>query len=446
MSNFLDAKNLVWHILIALALAFGVGLLVNAVSTPDATVPFTEAKWVDVFGFFGGLFISALKMIVVPLVLSAIVVGVSGMAGQRSFGRIGGKTIGFYLLTGFIAIATGLILVNIIQPGNVDPQVANEIVESVTGTEASLEMRAKAEERGVGDLFDIISRAVPPNIFAALSNNSGLLAIIFVGIVVGFFMTRLKGDVRKTMDLFWGGVYEIMILITLWIIRFAPIGVFALVAKVVIQMGATEQGLPSLISMLMWFSLTVLLGLAIHFFLWLPLMLRLIGGINPFMYYSKVARAQLMAFSTASSSATLPVTIQCAEEAGLPKNVTSFVLPLGATVNMDGTALFECVVVIFIAQIYAATTGDSFGLLQQFLVVILALLTSIGVAGIPAASLVAIALILEFVGLPVEWLALILAFDRVLDMCRTSTNVTSDLTVAAMIARTEKEEPKDLAA
>jgi Na+/H+-dicarboxylate symporter len=174
------------------------------------------------------------------------------------------------------------------------------------------------------------------------------------------------------------------------------------------------------------------------------LLLWFVGGINPVTYYGKVVKAQLTAFSTASSAATLPVTIKSAGDAGVSNQVTSFVLPLGATVNMDGTALYECVVVIFIAQIYAATTGTDFGIGQQLTVVLLALLTSIGVAGIPSASLVAIAIILPAVGLPAEWLAIILAVDRILDMCRTSTNVTSDLCITAMVASTEGEELSEI--
>lgn len=435
MSNFLDAKYLVWHILIALVLAVIVGLLVSA----DAT--FLGAKWVEIFQFFGGLFINALKMIVIPLILSAIIVGVASMAGQKSFGRIGGKTIGFYLVTGLIAIMTGLILVNIIAPGNVDPETAAELVQSVEGSDDAAGIVAKTEGRDMGDLPEVISRAIPPNIFAALTDNGSLLAIIFVAVVFGFFMTRLTGEVRETMDRAWNGVYEIMVMVTMWIIRFAPIGVFGLVTNVIIQVD-----IAALIDVLTKFSIVVLAALILHFFVWLPLLLWFVGKINPITYYSKIARAQLMAFSTASSSATLPVSLSCAQEAGISKRVTSFVLPLGATVNMDGTALYECVVVIFIAQIYAAFTGVDFTFMQQFTVVVLALLTSIGVAGIPAASLVAIALILQFVGLPVEWLALVLVVDRILDMCRTSTNVTSDLTIAALIARTEKEELESLRA
>ena len=209
---------------------------------------------------------------------------------------------------------------------------------------------------------------------------------------------------------------------------------FALVTVVLVNTGFAA------FKPLAWFVVTVLAALILHFFVWLPLMQVFLARVNPFKYYGKVAKAQLTAFSTASSSATLPVTIESAQDAGVSKRVSSFVLPLGATVNMDGTALYECVVVIFIAQISAVVSGIEFTIADQLLVVLLALVTSIGVAGVPAASLVAITLILGVLELPAEWLGIIIAVDRILDMCRTSTNVTSDLTIAAIVARSEGEE------
>lgn len=435
LREFFSEKNLHWQILVALVLA-----CVVAIFATEET-PIFGVLLSDILNFFGSLFVNALKMIVVPLILAAVIVGVANMAGQDSFGRIGAKTVGFYVLTGFIAIFTGLLLVNIIQPGNMPAEAAQELVASIEGSEEQSELGGRIadvqEETGVDStvgLVEIIKRAIPPNILVAASNERNLLAIIFFGAVFGFFMSRLEGSARETMNNLWNGIYDVMIKVTLFIMRFAPIGVFALVSKVLIASGL------AIFQVLFWFFLTVFLALVIHFFIWLPLLLLFVGGVNPIAYYGKVVRAQLTAFSTASSAATLPVTIKSAEDAGVSKRVTSFVLPLGATVNMDGTALYECVVVIFIAQIYAATAGVDFGLGQQLAVVLLALLTSIGVAGIPSASLVAIAIILPAVGLPAEWLAIILAVDRILDMCRTSTNVTSDLCITAMVASSEKEE------
>lgn len=428
--EFLNAKYLAWHILIALLFASVVAFIINIFGFSAET----EEIIGDWLGIFGTLFINALKMVVVPLVFAAIAVGVAGMASQKSFGRIGSKTIAFYLITGFIAVFTGLILVNVIQPGNMHVEDATALVTSVEGSEDQTLMANRVEGRSWWDLVQILVRAVPSNIFDALTNNGGLLAIIFVAVVFGFFTTKLEGAVRETIDNLWQGMYDVTIAVTLWIIRFAPIGVFALVAVVLIDTGI------SAFAALGKFVGTVLLALVLHFFVWLPLMQIFFARVNPVKYYGKVAKAQLTAFSTASSSATLPVTIESAQDAGVSKRVSSFVLPLGATVNMDGTALYECVVVIFIAQIYAVVEGVSFGLVDQLLVVLLALVTSIGVAGVPAASLVAITLILGVLGLPAEWLAIILAVDRILDMCRTSTNVTSDLTIAAIVARSEGEE------
>ena len=264
-----------------------------------------------------------------------------------------------------------------------------------------------------------------------------LLALIFFSVVFGYFMARLKGAASETLTNFWTAIHDVMIMITTWILKFAPYGVFALVGKALLTVP-----LGTLVEALAWFTLTVLLALGTHFFVTFPLLLRFVGRVRPYAYYGRIMPAQLMAFSTASSSATLPVTLRSANRAGISEGTTSFVLPLGATVNMDGTALFECVVVIFIAQAF----GADLTVVDQFLVVLLALLTSIGVAGIPAASLVAITLILTVLGLPLEAIGLYIAVDRILDMCRTSVNVTGDLTVTALVARTEGEELPDVRA
>ena len=413
-----------WQIAIALALS----VLVAWPSGPETTL--FGVALVDVLDFFGGLFLNALKMVVVPLIVSSIIVGVRNMAGQDAFGRVGAKTVGFYLVTGLIAVATGLVLVNLVAPGSGDS--AQALRAALPDASVVLE---KVEGRGAGDLVNVISRAVPPNVIEAAANTE-LLALIFVSVVFGYFMARMKGAAADTLQNFWGGIHDVMIAITMWVMRFAPIGVFALVTKTLMISGLGSLGA------LAWFFVTVLAALAVHFFLTLPLLQRFVGGIRPYAYYGKIAPAQLTAFSTASSSATLPVTLNSAEKAGISKRTTGFVLPLGATVNMDGTALYECVVVLFIAQIY----GIDLGLAGQVTVVALALLTSIGVAGIPSASLVAIALILPAVGLPVEALAVVLVVDRVLDMCRTSVNVTSDLTVTALVASGEGESLEDVRA
>ena len=420
-----------WQIAIALLLAALVGGIVQMAAPEgvEASATALGSGLVATLDFIGGLFVNALKMIVVPIILASIIVGVANMAGQDAFGRVGGKTLGFYVITGIFAIFTGLVAVNLISPGTVEG--AQAMRSALPDATAQL---ARAEGRGFGDLVGILSRAIPPNIIEAAAETQ-LLALIFVGAVFGYFMSRLTGKARETLQSFWEGVQEVTIMITMWIMRFAPLGVFALVGETFIV-----SGFAPLVALGVFF-ITVLLALAIHFFGWLPLLLRVVGRVNPMAYYRKLLPAQLTAFSTASSSATLPVTLNSAADAGVPPRVTGFVLPLGATVNMDGTALYECVVVIFIAQVM----GIDLTIGQQLLVLLLALLTSIGVAGIPAASLVAIVLILPVVGLPVEAIGLVLAVDRILDMCRTAVNVTGDLTVTALVARAEGEELPEVA-
>jgi Na+/H+-dicarboxylate symporter len=271
---------------------------------------------------------------------------------------------------------------------------------------------------------------IPTNIVSAAANGQ-LLGLIFFCLLFGYFVTKVHDRYTKIMTDFWQGVFEVMMRITDWVMKFAPIGVFGLVAKVVATTGF------SAFAPLMTFMATVLLALAVHVFITLPLVLYFLAGVSPLRHYRAMAPALLTAFSTASSSATLPLTMECVEKnAGVSNRTTSFVLPLGATVNMDGTALYECVAAMFIAQAY----GLELGFATQFMVVLVALMTSIGVAGIPAASLVAIVVILGAIGLPAEGIGLILAVDRILDMCRTSVNVFSDSCGAVLIGRSEGEQ------
>jgi proton glutamate symport protein len=378
------------------------------------------------YGFLGNLFLQALTMLIVPLILSSIISGVAVMGDGGAMGRLGGKTLLYYVLTTLLAVLTGLVLVNGIAPGIVDGMPAKELLALGDDGDA---VAARVAGHGIGDVADIFLRMVPANIVAAAAEGQ-MLGLIFFGLLFGYFMTRIDGPAARTLKEFWQGIFAVMMRITEWVMRFAPIGVFALVAGVVASTGFAA------FAPLLSFFLTVLAGLALHSLVTLPLLLLLIGRVNPLRHCQAMAPALLTAFSTASSSATLPVTMDCVEKrAGVSNRTTSFVLPLGATVNMDGTALYECVAAMFIAQAY----GIELGFAEQFTVVLLALLTSIGVAGIPAASLVAITIILTAVGLPVEGVGLILAVDRVLDMCRTGVNIFSDSCGAVLIGRTEGE-------
>lgn len=408
-----------WQILIALVLAVLVGLAVGR------ETGILGVSFYSIFDFVGKLFLNALKMLIVPLIISSIVVGVAGVGGTHGLGRLGGKTIGYYVTTSLLAILVGLIAVNLIQPGVVDGDPRE--VFGFSADAAALQETIGG--KGGGDLVEVFLRLIPTNVVEAAAQGQ-MLGLIFFSLLYGFFLTRITEDYAEAQYNFFQGMFEIMMRITDLVMRFAPLGVFALVARTVMDTGLAA------LAPLALFVLTVVLALATHSLVVLPLLLYLVGGVSPLRHYQAMGAALLTAFSTASSSATLPITMECVEKnAGVSNKITSFVLPLGATVNMDGTALYECVAALFIAQAY----GIELSLGTQFLVVLLALLTSIGVAGIPAASLVAIAIILGAVGLPLEGIGLILAVDRILDMLRTAVNVFSDSCGAVIIARSEGE-------
>jgi DAACS family dicarboxylate/amino acid:cation (Na+ or H+) symporter len=403
-----------WQILIALLLA----AIAGSITGSNGSI--LGVRFLDIYEFIGTLFINALKMLIVPLIFSAIITGISNIGNQKGFGRLGLKTIAYYLTTSFIAIIVGLLLVNLIQPGE-GMELPGEL---------PMEQAAKVEDKDASDIVDVFLRMVPVNIVNAAAEGQ-MLGIIFFSLLFGFFMTRIREDLAEQQINFWQGVFAIMMKITELVMRFAPIGVFGLVAAVVAKTGLDQFG-----NVLVFFF-TVLAALLIHLLIILPLILKFVGGVKPFRHYRAMAPALLTAFSTSSSSATLPVTLDCVENnARVSNRTTSFVLPLGATVNMDGTALYECVAAMFIAQAY----GLELSFAVQFLVVFTALLTSIGVAGIPSASLVAIAVILGAVGLPLEGIGMLLITDRVLDMCRTAVNVFSDSCGAVVIGKLEGEE------
>ncbi len=416
---FLKLK-LHWQILIALALAISVGLLVGEDGHLFG-VTFTA-----IFDFIGELFLNALKMLIVPLIVSSIIVGVASIGDSDNLGRLGAKTIGYYALTSLLAILVGLSVVNLIQPGVVEGSA-----QEVFGLSAdAAELEAQFADKGADDIVAIFLRMIPTNVVDAAANTQ-MLGLIFFSLLYGFFMTRIANQYAEAQYNFFNGMFQIMMKITDLVMRFAPLGVFALVARTV-----ASTGLDAFIPLAQFFF-SVVLALGLHVLVTLPLLLRFLGGVSPLRHYRAVSPALLTAFSTASSSATLPLTMECVEKnAGVSNKTTSFVLPLGATINMDGTALYECVAVLFIAQAY----GIELGLATQFIVVLLALLTSIGVAGIPAASLVAIAIILSAVGLPLEGIGLLLAVDRILDMLRTAVNVAGDSAGAVIIAKSEGEQ------
>ena len=408
------------QIFIALVLAVLCGLW------SGTTARIGPVSAVAAYDFVGTLFLNALKMLVVPLVVASIVTGVAGLGAVKGFARLGFKTMLYYGATSLCAILVGLCLVNIIQPGVTQGDLPSALPALDDVTRAEL---AKTEGRSLSDIAGIFHRLIPQNVVKSAVEGD-MLGLIFFSLLFGYFITRLAPERHTLLLGVFQSLYDVMLLITDLVMRFAPIGVFALVAKVMATTGVDA------FKQVAWFFFTVLLALGLHLFGVLPLLLRFIGRVNPWRHYQAMTPAMLTAFSTASSSATLPLTMKCVEKrAGVSNRTASFVLPLGTTVNMDGTALYECVAALFIAQVY----GIHLGFVAQFTVVLLALLTSIGVAGIPAASLVAIVIILNAVGLPAEGIGLILAVDRVLDMCRTSVNVFSDSCGAVIIGRSEGE-------
>ena len=423
-----------WKILISLILSFIIGLWSNISVDQQTAIPawFTGLK--ESCLFVGTLFLNGLKMVVIPLVVTSIICGVAKIGSESGFGRLGLKTIGFYALTGFFAVCTGLLCVNLMNPGIVDDQIREKMLSSsMESQSAKIEGAIDHADKGLQGLIEIFHRMIPSNIFKAASEGQ-LLGLIFFGLLFGFFVSRLSPKARETQLAFWESLNAVILSITKLIISFAPIGVFGLVTPTLMQVGFETLGVMGK------FAGTVLLGLAIHALVVLPLLLWILGKINFKSHYQAMAPALLTAFSTASSSATLPLTMDCIRKrAGVSNKITSFTLPLGATINMDGTALFECVVVVFLAQLF----GVEMGFVTQFTVVLMALLTSIGVAGIPSASLVAIIVILQAVGFPPESIAmgvgLVYVVDRILDMTRTAINVFGDSCAAVIIGKSEGE-------
>ena len=369
--------------------------------------------------FLGTLFLKALRMIIVPLIATSIITGVAGLGGAAGFGRMGIRTLLYYTATSLLAILTGLLLVNLLKPG----------VGVNLGLAQAPEKLAQSMAQFGDSPFDAVVRLlldiVPANPFESMAAGK-ILQIIFFCLLFGYFITRLPKTPRETLTHFFESCFEVMMQVTNLIIRFAPIGIFALVSKTVATTGFEALGGLGI------YVITVFVGLAIHAVFTLPAVLLIAGKGSPRRHAQAMAPALLTAFSTSSSSATLPLTMESLEKrAGVSNRTTSFVAPLGATVNMDGTALYECVAAMFIAQAY----GVELGFAQQLLVVVTALLASIGAAGIPMAGLVMISVILTAVGLPLEGVGLILAVDRVLDMCRTTVNVWSDSCGAVVVER-----------
>lgn len=386
-----------------------------------------------VFGYFlpglttytnwaGDIFLRLLNMIVIPLILCSIILGVSSLGKGESIGKITVKTLIFYLVTTMLAILTGFFLVNWIQPG--------------TG------LRANFDKTGVSvsteKISDILINIVPKNIFEALSNGQ-LLPVIFFAFIFGYFMTRIKPEQHTFLRSFFDSILEVIMKVTVFVIKLAPYGVFSIAAKEIARQIQLGNDVSELGQRLGLYMLIVIAGILFHGLVTLSLILRIVGRVSPMKHLKNMLTPLVTAFSTSSTNATLPVTMKAVEENdGVSRKIIGFTIPLGATVNMNGTALYECVAVIFIAQVY----GIHLSLVQQILVIFTSLLAAIGSAGIPMAGLVMMVMILKAVGLPVEAIGFILPVDRFIDMFRTALNTYGDTCAAVVIARSEGEELK----
>lgn len=456
-----------WKIIIGMILGVIWALVSSTLGWSEFTI-----NWIDPFGT---IFINLLKLIAVPLVLFSIISGVANIGDPSSLGRMGGKTLGIYLLTTIMAISLGLLLVNLIKPGKlideqsrIDNRISYEIWADSEGyeikdginylkkpeffdraQEISELSKSELQEVAVADKMETVKKRqettplqplvdiVPSNFFYSLSNNGLMLQIIFFAIFFGVCLLFIPSEKSKPVLNLVDGVNEVFLKMVDIVMQAAPLFVFALLAGVVSKMAGNDVSkVVEIFKGLGWYSLTVLFGLLLMIFLVYPLILKFFVKKIPYKgFFKAMSPAQTLAFSTSSSAATLPVTMECVEQnLGVNKKISSFVLPIGATVNMDGTSMYQAIAVIFLAQMHLIDLTIA----QQVTVVLTATLASIGSAAVPSAGLVMLIIVLDSVGLNPAWIAIIFPVDRILDMFRTVVNVTGDATVCSIIADGEE--------
>ena len=415
-----------WQIIIGLAL----GLIYGIVAASNGWGVFTT-NWVAPFGT---IFMNLLKLIAVPLVLSSLITGVASLSDLKKLSRIGGKTIGIYVGTTAVAVTIGLISVNMLKPGDKVPDQMKERLQQTYEEDASSRTGSAQKVKGRGPLQPIVD-IVPSNFFSSASSNRNMLQVVFVAIFVGIGLIQIPKDKGKPVLDFFEGLNEVVIKLVDFIMLMAPVGVFALIAQTINKVaGDNLAQVLELLGALGYYMIAVILGLIVHAIITYTGLLKLLTKMPLKTFFIGIAPAQLLAFSTSSSGATLPVTMECCEEElGVSEEVSSFVLPLGATINMDGTALYQAVAAVFIAQ----TLGMDLGIGAQLTIILTAVLASIGTAAVPGAGIIMLVIILEAVGVPTAGIALILGVDRILDMMRTVINVTGDASVAVIVANSE---------
>ena len=415
-----------WRILIALGLGLGYGVTAAYAGWGNFT-----ADWVAPFGT---IFFRLLLLVAVPLVLASLITGIASLSDLNKLSRIGGKTIVIYVITTLVALAVGLTLVNLLNPGRVVPESVRLRLQQTYATDVTEREQLAAEASERGPLQPLVDM-VPDNMVFAASDNRRMLNVVFVAVLVGVALMLVPKAKAAPLLAVFESLNAVIIKIVEIVILVAPVGVFGLIADTVTRIaGDSPADVPQLLGALGFYSVTVLIGLAIQIFVTYALLVRFFTPIGLRAFFAGVVPAQLVAFSTSSSAATLPVSMKSAQKnLGISEEVSSFVLPLGATINMDGTGLYQAVAAVFIAQ----TLGIPLGFTDQLTIVFLALLASIGTAAVPSAGVVMLVVILETIGVPAAGIALILGVDRFLDMSRTAANVTGDITVAAIVATGE---------
>ena len=409
-----------WKILIGMILGILFGYLMNYLDY--------KAFVQDWIKPFGTMFINSLKLIAVPLIVVSLITGIADLKDISKISKIGGKTVGIYLITTAVAVALGLVLANVIQPGNyVSKEAGAQLLETFKDDVSTKILQAE-DQKSIGPLQPLVD-IVPDNFFKALTDNGSMLKVIFFSILIGIGIILIKPEDSKPVVGFFKGMNEIILKIIDLIMLTAPYGVFSLLAALMVEIPDS-----SILTGLVAYALTVVLGLATLIFGFYSTIYYLITKRSPWKFYKKILPAQLLAFSTSSSAATLPVTMErVIEHVGVDDEVASFVLPLGATINMDGTAIYQAIAAIFIAQVM----GIPLDIYAQLMIIVTATLASIGSAAVPSAGMVMLVIVLGQAGIPEAGLALIFAVDRPLDMLRTVVNVTSDATVATIIAKSE---------
>ncbi len=417
-----------WKIIIGLILGLLYGILATSLGLGEFT-----SDWIAPFGI---IFINLLKLIAVPLVLASLITGVASLSDLKKLSRIGGKTIFIYILTTTIAVTIGLVIVNILQPGNTVPEDMKLKLQKTYQTVADSKAGAAESVKERGPLQPIVDM-VPSNIMFSTSNNRNMLQVVFFAIFFGVGLIQISDRKAKPVLKFFEGLNDVIIKLVDIIMLMAPIGVFALIADTINKVaGNSLANVLELLGSLGFYMFAVILGLILHLFITYTSIIKIFTNMPLKVFFKGIAPAQLLAFSTSSSGATLPVTMErCEDELGVSEEVSSFVLPLGATINMDGTALYQAVAAVFIAQ----TLGMDLTLGAQLTIVLTAVLASIGTAAVPGAGIIMLVIILEAIGVPSQGIALILGVDRILDMMRTTINVTGDASVAVFIASTENQ-------